>query len=222
MKSLSESILNVSNNDSNNSNLMLAEEINLITDPIIKSFVESVLIRASPFWKSPSTFIPEVHPPDEYSDGGLCLHTKRVVRVAALLISTYDCSQEDFNCLIAAAILHDVTKAIARTNNEEIEEVFHDTMHPYTVDNFINWCRTEDSLNADDSQPNTLLINEEQMYLILRLIRCSHGPWSPIPETIPSSSLEKILHMSDLIASSIHKIVDGPEIVESRWKIDQE
>lgn len=223
MKSLSESLLKTSASDDNESiNNFLHEEINLITDPIIKSFVESVLTKAVPFWKSPATFTPEMHPPDEYFDGGLCLHTKRVVRVAALLISTYDCSQEDFNCLIAAAILHDVTKALAKTNNEEIEEIFHDTMHPYTVDNFINWCRTEDSLNADDSQPNTLLITEDQLYLILRLIRCSHGPWSPIPETIPSSSLEKILHMSDLIASSVHKIIDGSEIVESRWKIDQE
>jgi hypothetical protein len=223
-KSLSETILKAKKDQNSLVNDFFNEELNLITDPIIRSFVESVLIKATPFWRSPASLAPEMHPPDEYDELGLCLHTKRVVRVAALLISTYDCSQEDFNCLVAAALLHDITKALSKDRDEDDDEepvVFHDAMHPYTVDNFVNWCRTEDSLTADESQPNTLLIPEEQLFLILRLIRCSHGPWSPIPETIPSSSLEKILHMADLVASTIHRIIDGQEVRESRWITEQ-
>jgi HD superfamily phosphodiesterase len=193
----------------------------LIEDPKIRSFTEAVLLKADPFWISPASFILDTHPPDEYVQGGLVLHTKRTVRAAALMMSSADCSQFEFDCLISAALLHDITKALSRDEENDEAEIFHDAMHPYTVDNFINWCRKEDILLGEADRANTLEIPEEYIATILRLIRCSHGMWSPIPETVPDSYSEKILHMADLVASTLHRLIDGTEVVMERWKLNE-
>lgn len=218
-KSLSDIILNSGDNDAKNEDDQLeplSDEIDLIIDPKIKSFVKSVLLRASPFWASASSVnAPEAHPPDEDKPGGLVLHTKRVVRAVRLLMQTYDYSTSDRDNMIAAALLHDCTKAIWA--NDERTEIVHDILHPYTLDTFIEWCIGEDTIHADSSRYHTLDISIDTIQSILRLVRCSHGPWSPIPETIPVTSTEKLLHIADLLASNIHNVIDGPVPQEYRW-----
>lgn len=218
-KSISEKLLekaDVVNID----NLILSdllEEIDIISDPTIKGLVRSVLTRAESFWYATSTIIEGAHPPDEYTEGGLVTHTKRVVRAAILIANTFDCSPADFNILIAAALLHDVTKTV--WENSDQNNIVHDPMHPYTVDSFVEWCLSDDQKKSEAELNNGLDVSEEALHQILRLIRCSHGVWSPIPETLPMTPLEKALHVADLIASNIHHIVDGKEIVGERWNI---
>lgn len=193
----------------------LETEIELISDPNIKKCVRYLLKHAPAFWKAPACRTEGLHPPDEEKPGGLVLHTKRVVRVAVLLsMSVEGESQVDFDCLIAAAILHDISKYMLE---EETEEYLIDAMHPYTVDRYVDWARTQSLayLNSDDD--NAIDIDTEALSLILRLIRCSHGIWSPIPETIPVTALEKALHEADLIASNLHGIIDGLELKKERW-----
>lgn len=220
-KLLSDIIFNSGENDNSDEDIKLSvlqEQIDLISDPKVKSFVKSALLKATPFWQSSSSMIsPFPHPPDELSDDGMILHTKRVVRIVFLLINGYDIPAFERDILLAAAILHDVTKAI--WGDEEKTMVVHDSLHPYTADSFIEWCLNEDLKLSDSSQYHTLDLDTDSIQNILRLIRCSHGPWSPIPETIPISMSEKILHTADLIAANLHSIIDGENIKEERWNL---
>ncbi len=216
-KSISEKLLqDTQTYDIDNFTLLdLLDEIDLIADPAIKSFVRSILIRADAFWVATASIVEDTHPPDEYHEGGLVLHTKRVVRAATLMANTFDCQPSDYDILLAAALLHDVTKAVWR--DETKQEILHDAMHAYTVDSFVEWCLLEDQGKSEGAKNTTLNITLDTLHQILRLIRCSHGVYSIIPETLPVTPLEKALHIADLIASDIHHIADGKEIVEERW-----
>jgi hypothetical protein len=216
-KSLSEAVLNKAQEiEKQDGPLMdLIDEIDTINDATIRSFVKSVLHRGDAFWYSPSSYIPGHHPPDEMENGGLVLHTKRVVRCALLLTNTFECSPTEQDCLVAAALLHDATKAIWRGDQQE--EIFHDQLHAYTVDTFIQWCKQEDAKNTDASKPNTIDIHDDVLAVILRLIRCSHGEWSAIPETFPITPLEKALHTADFISTNLHLIADGMDSDYLRW-----
>lgn len=215
-KSLVESLLEAPHSDDAHTILdVLADELDSIKDPKIASFVKSLLLKADAFWIAPSSFDHSNHPPDEWGLGGLVLHTKRVVRVALMLSNAFECSIQELDILTAAALLHDVTKAVMKTGSDDI---LHDTMHPYTVDAFVEHCKIEDETAANSIKPNAFEIDDESAAMILRLIHCSHGFWSPIPETIPISHLERTLHMADLVATHIHILADGFEVDEEKWK----
>jgi len=191
-------------------------ELEMINDPKIKSFVKSVMKMADPFWISPATMIPGMHPPDEYGPEGLMLHTKRVFRTVALLMATIDLTTEEADCIFAAALLHDITKAFWVDDEEKI--VSHDAMHPYTVDLIVQMCRQYDEdNNIHPPEDNSLEIDKMSLEIILRLIRHSHGIFSPIPETIPKNDVENLLATADLIASNIHVLIDGVDIQNDRW-----
>ena len=193
----------------------LLPEISLIQDEAVSGFVRSLLVRASIFWDVPSSISPLFNPPDEQGPHGLVLHTKRVVRVVGILAESHSFTQEDKDLLYAAAILHDLTKIIQEGPDEEPR---FDIMYPYTLDKFVRFIREDDQTYASESQSSTLYIDEEKAFSIMRLVRCHLGPWSPIPETIPISAMEMILHCADHCASKLHYIIDGDEIKEERWK----
>lgn len=194
----------------------LLPEINLIQDETIAGFVRSLLVRASLFWDVPSSISPKYNPPDEHDSHGLILHTKRVVRTVGILAESHGFVQEDKDLLYAAAILHDLTKIIQENPDEEPR---FDTMYPYTLDKFIRFVREDDQTYASENQSSTLFIDEDKAFSIMRLVRCHLGPWSPIPETMPISTMEMVLHCADHIASKLHFIVDGPVTREERWKL---
>lgn len=193
----------------------LIEEIEMIKNEDVKSFVRSVLLRAGSFWKIPSSFSGKYHPLDEHNEGGNVLHTKRVVRAAKVLGDSYSLSDEDRDIVYAACLLHDVTKGIKLDG----EDSFHyDPMHPYTVGRLVKKCQDDDKQYATESQSSTLYLSEEAVQSILRLVRCHLGPWSPVPETAPITYLDMIVHMADNIASKLHYLIDGENIKEERWK----
>jgi len=193
----------------------LLEEIDYISDDNIKSFVKSILLRADSFWVIPSSFSGKYHPADEHNNGGNLLHTKRVVRAASVISDSYSLSIEEKDIVFAACLLHDVTKGI----KDKEDEYFHyDPMHPYTVGGLVKKCQEYDKKYAGESQSSTLFISEETVQSILRLVRCHLGPWSPIPETVPITYLDMIVHMADNIASKVHYIVDGNNVIKDRWK----
>ena len=215
-KSISESFLNkdVPLEPLDINIIELEPEIDLISDPNIRKFVRYLLKNAPAFWKAPGSQDAGIHPPDEEFEGGLVKHTKRVVRIALLMAVGIDLEgQYEHDCLIAAAILHDISKYLM---DQEEELIIFDPMHPYTVDRFVHWARQE-SMNLGSESDNAVDIDTQYIELILRLIRCSHGVWSPIPETIPTSELEKVLHQADFIASNLHLIIDGEKVKEDRW-----
>lgn len=192
----------------------LLEEIDLILDENIKSFVRSILFKADIFWEIPSSFSGKHHPIDEHGVGGNVLHTKRSVRVAQVLCDSHALPQEERDIVIAAMLLHDITKGVPKADQSGY---LYDPLHPYTVGLFVRRCQEEDKNYASELQSSTLFLSEEIVQSILRLVRCHLGPWSPVPETIPVTYLDMIVHMADNISSKLHHIVDGENVIESRW-----
>lgn len=195
----------------------LLEEIDLILDENIKSFVRSILYKADSFWQIPASFSGKHHPVDEHGVGGNVLHTKRAVRVARILCESYSLLQEEKDMVIAAMLLHDITKGIKKPESDDYQ---YDPMHPYTVGLFVRKCQEEDKNYASELQSSTLFLSEDIVQSILRLVRCHLGPWSPVPETIPVTYLDMIVHISDNVASKLHQIVDGENVIKSRWAHD--
>jgi hypothetical protein len=193
----------------------ILEEINLIESEPIKSFVRSVLLQAKSFWVVPSSFSGKYHPPDEHNENGNLLHTKRVVRAAKVIGDSYSLTSNERDLVYAACILHDVTKGVAHGENGSF---VYDPLHPYTVGMLVKKCQENDKKYASESSSSTMYIDEETVQSIMRLVRCHLGPWSPIPETVPVTYLDVIVHLSDNLASKVHYIVDGENIVEDRWK----
>jgi hypothetical protein len=195
----------------------LLDEINLIIDHNIKSFVRSILYRSGDFWLMPASCSGKHHPPDERWVGGNVLHTKRVVRTACAISDSYSLPQDEKDMVIAASLIHDITKA---TKDENSGNFRYDPMHPYTVGLFVKKCQEDDKKYASESQSSTLFLSEDAVQSILRLVRCHLGPWSPVPETTPITYLDMIVHLADNIASKMHLMIDGDNVVESRWSHD--
>ena len=192
------------------------EEINMIKDENIKSFVRSILYRCEDFWIIPSSFSGKYHPADEHGVGGNVLHTKRVVRAAKVLSDSYSLSDEDRDIVYAACLLHDITKGHKFSDEDQCK---YDPMHPYTVGRLVKRLQDEDKKYATENQSSTLFLSEEAVQSILRLVRCHLGPWSPVPETAPITYLDMIVHMADNIASKLDYVVDGTEVKMERWTV---
>ena len=93
--------------------------ISLIHSEYIKGIVYAVLGKTQPeFFTAPSSSSGKYHPEDEINEGGLVLHTLRVVKMADELaglpwnwetLKAHDCL--GYDVLIASAILHDCCKS---------------------------------------------------------------------------------------------------------------
>lgn len=196
----------------------LLSEIGLIVDLGIRSFVRSVLLKADVFWYIPSSFSGKYHPPDERGLGGNVLHTKRVVRVTEMLSDSFGLDEYERDLVLAAALIHDVTKG--RVWDENIGPQY-DPFHPYTVDTFVKEAHRLDEVYGREDKSSVMMVTEDTMRQILRLVRCHMGPWSPIPETIPLTNTDMVVHCADNIASKLHEIIDGKdEVREERWLLN--
>lgn len=184
----------------------LLVEINLIESQPIRLFVRSLLLQAKTFWKIPSSFSGKYHPADEHGVGGNVLHTKRVVKISKIVSDSYGLVDSEKDLIYAACLIHDITKGISQGEKEE--DFFYDPMHPYTVAAFVKKCQENDKKYGSDLNSSTLFLDEETVQVILRLVRCHLGPWSPVPETVPSTYMDMIVHLSDNIASKLHTVVE--------------
>jgi hypothetical protein len=122
------------------------------------------------------------------------------------LSDSYVLTTEERDIIYAACLIHDITKG--RFSDSAEKDLVYDPMHPYTVGEFVKKCQENDKKYGSDISSSTLFLEEETVQSILRLVRCHLGPWSPVPETIPISYLEMIVHISDNIASKLHNIID--------------
>lgn len=191
----------------------LLDEINLIQDEGVRQFVRSCLMKADVFWGIPSSFSGKHHPPDEHGEGGNVLHTQRVVRAVKLLAASQERADFDVDLMIAAALLHDITKGTVHSDGV----VRYDPLHPITADKFIERVRKADeAISADSNDSTTLLVEDEVVFSIQRMIRCSHGPWGAIPEVFPLSLPEWTVHYADMMAANLHLISDR-EVSLARW-----
>lgn len=190
----------------------LLNEINSIEDNSIQQFVRSILLKATNFWEIPSSSSLD-RPPDELSVGGNVLHTGRVARIVRLMAEAELRERYDIDVLIAAALIHDVTKGV-----EWLDVISLDPMHPYTLDAYVKNAIDTDGEKMDElGKSSTLYLEDMTIAHILRIARCHLGFESPIPETYPISTPDWILHWANLLASQLHVIIDGDEIELKRW-----
>jgi len=163
-------------------------------------------LRAQEFWFAPSDNVEGRYPKDEYAPGGMVLHTKRVFKAAQILMGAFDIGEKDRDFVLAACLLHDLTKAMYFSG--ESQELFFDPMHAYTVGAFVQAVKMDDTLFSDESNSNILYLVDEDVEKILRLIRVHMGHFSPVPETLPILENELLMHIADLMAKNLHEILD--------------
>jgi len=92
-------------------NKLFAQELAWITDVALRNFTTRALTRAPEyFWTVRASLSCKFHPADEWTPGGLVLHTRRVAACAKSIAEGWRLSYGQKNALVAAALLHDVCK----------------------------------------------------------------------------------------------------------------
>jgi cardiolipin synthase len=90
---------------------MLEQATAMIGDPALRALVQQGLKTAPEmFYTAPSSSSGKYHPADEINEGGLVLHTARVVAMAQHLADFYEVSKQERDILTAGLILHDTRK----------------------------------------------------------------------------------------------------------------
>jgi len=194
----------------------LLAEIEAINDIGIQLFVRSVLLNSPSFWTMPvmpddSTLVKE-WPKDVYGTNGDMLNTRRVFRSAMLLADSYQLEGEDRDLLLAATLVHSVTKYEYKNG-----DIVYNSFYPYTFDSFVDELRSKQQISSSEDASTTLVIQDDLVRKIGRLVRCQNGPWSIIPETIPMNTLEICMHIAFYMAMAVDYIIDGSEVIEERW-----
>ncbi|MBU4348340.1 HD domain-containing protein [Patescibacteria group bacterium] len=86
--------------------------IELIQSLKIRNFVKKALKKApKKFWIAPSSSSNKYHPPEDQSEGGVVIHSRKAVQVAISLCPFFSVSDQiTKDKVIAACILHDTHK----------------------------------------------------------------------------------------------------------------
>jgi len=198
---------------------LISDELSLIKSHAIQEFVKAVLGRSNILWfvsvaPEDNDDLQNLWPSDCYKPGGELLNIRRVVRACDVLAESHQLDQEDRDILLAAGFVHSITKYYT----DEDGEPKYDPMHPYTVDSYVGALREEEQTTALEGNPHTVLLADETVMQILRVVRCQRGPWSIIPETLPVTLLEILLHTAYQFMINVDYIVDGDNVVEERWE----
>lgn len=90
---------------------MFINEIGDIKDADLKAFATELIANADDyFFVVPASSSGKYHPPFDLGDGGLVRHTRLVAYMAKCLAESYCFSDYDTDCLIVAALAHDIKK----------------------------------------------------------------------------------------------------------------
>ena len=145
--------------------LVLANELNKIAKPDLRSMVASFLLEKVPnyFWSIPASSSGKYHPSFSQGEGGLIRHTQMVVAVAEELLRELpdtDARSINTDIVYAACILHDTFK------NGNIDSGHTVISHPsIAADEWVAYCEKND-FKSDDVEP------------IAALIECHMGKWN--------------------------------------------
>jgi hypothetical protein len=198
---------------------LIEDEIALVNSNKMKEFIKAVIGRSSILWFMPvapddKDDLQNLWPKDCYKPGGELLNIRRIVRTCDVLAESHQIETIDRDILLAAAFIHSITKYYS----DEDGDAHYDPMHPYTVDTYLGALREEEQTTATEGMPHTIHVNDDTVLQILRIVRCQRGPWSTIPETVPSTLLEILLHTACQFMLNVDYIIDGDEIVGERWE----
>ena len=168
-------------------------EVRLIDNPFIRELVIGVFDNVpSHFWTQPSSGSGRFHPKDEREQGGLVLHTKRVVRLVEHLCHSYGYYGIERDKLIAAALIHDVGKFGWGEEPAERQVHGHETL-------------PREQLETIDEVRDNPFFND--VFAIAEGHSGRWGPSRPFSDT-GLAALASILHIADYIASRSDVMVD--------------
>ena len=167
---------------------LFQRELSYISNNKMKEFVKILLTYADDyFFEVPASSSGKYHPSFALGNGGLVRHTKAVAYFTNELIRPsieFDkISRYEGDCLIAAAIAHDIKKQGDGVDGHTVKE------HPQLASNYVRkmW-----------EEYGKKLLNEDAVDYICEVIESHMGPWqSPCPETRP----QLIVFYADYIAS---------------------
>lgn len=159
----------------------LSNELNLIQNPEIKELIKKILYRAPEyFWQVHSSEDKKHHPDDEYSEGGLILHTKRTVYLACKLCEMENIRGIQRDKLIGAMIIHDIYSK----GCEDKPLDYSPLEHPFYLRE-----RTKD-------------LNKSKFYNeIIDIVEAHLGRWTPNKFKTKKNKLAKFGHAADYLAS---------------------
>ena len=166
------------------------QDINKIVKSDIQSFVKKVLYSFPEyFWTQPASSTGKYHPSCTIREGGLLVHTKRVIWFGEQLIRAHRLERRlDADLLMAAFILHDGQKGGKGYGNYDDY-----TNHPILVrDRYIG------------SEYNIKGENPEESETIFEIVKHHMGPWTPPSVKKPMSAyseLELIMYHADYLAA---------------------
>jgi hypothetical protein len=165
-------------------------EVALIQNPDVKIFVRKALDMApARFWTDGSSASGKHHAEDECCEGGLVLHTRRVVAACRVLAPAYGVAvgSWDMDVAIAACILHDVVKYGTK---------------PGPGYDFAAYKRHGPNVGLWYSEVTNRLPDffTDAETAVFELTRSHMGPWSP-EGYYPENPLQWLVFMSDYVAS---------------------
>jgi len=170
----------------------LNKEVSLIENGKIRTFVAQCLEKAPDyFWTCPSSSTGKYHPADENTMGGTILHTKRVTRIAADLCFSMGVTSVEKDCVIAAAIMHDMCK-LGYPEEGRWTAPGHGAL----------WINV-----ANKVIKSNVIIDSPTIQTIGRLIACHMGRFD-IPYVMADNKLDTILQVSDYVASRAYVKVE--------------
>lgn len=150
------------------------------------------------FWECGASSSGKYHPCFSQGEGGLVRHTKAVVRFCdeLLRMSSYAYMKDEYkDFAFMACILHDICKYGAgdEMNKDEYKE------HGANAAKFVGeiW---KEYFGQSTEAP----------FLLLNAIRSHMGQWTPEKEDRPFTQIDRLVHLSDYIAS--RSFIDIPEI----------
>lgn len=145
----------------------------------IRDFVKECLLRAPEhFWLRPSSSTGKYHLKDEFVEGGIVKHTKRVCIVAEVLIRA-SIKPINADAIRAACILHDICKYGDNSLGEE-----------YTVENHSILASNLISKISGPTPDKEIIINAVKRHM---------GKWGV---SKPECSEDWIVHFADMVATN--------------------
>lgn len=167
--------------DASSSNIKLIDKLKDLGKRVLtqKGYetLNAALAKVSPqFWIVPSSSTGKYHPVDEFSPGGLILHTLRVVRTMELLIQH----------------LSDIGYKVENTDNLYLACFLHDTFK-----GFGDWTKTHYEHGHIAADQLREFIDEETR----NLIRHHMAQWNAPKPTPPENLREQLMSYADYICS---------------------
>jgi len=172
---------------------LFKNELELIKSPILQEFVVKCLESAPDyFWTVPSSSTGKYHPAQSNGNGGLVRHTRAAVYFANKLCDVYLVEAEQKDLVIAATILHDITKyGIPK-------QKYTTKIHGYEAALFIEEV-------ALQNQP---MISQKSLDTIKYAVKYHFGRWTTLPvghttKHFPEDYgyIERIVHLADVVSA---------------------